>query len=129
MKNQYFFERLDKNELPADADEAAIFFAMLNLSNDSTFATSSDNINDFEHWLTSDRYYVANNLVARKGKTVIFKGRVVLAELSNLVSFLRAAIADDDLRPLLISPIFEAKPEQVIFISEEECHLYIAGAL
>lgn len=129
MKNQYCFERLYKDELPADVDEAAIFFAMLNLSSDSTHATSLDNIDEFEHWLTSDRYYVANNLVARKGKTVIFKGRVVLAELSNLVSFLRTAIADKDLRPLLISPIFEEKPKQVIFISEEECHLYVAGAL
>jgi hypothetical protein len=120
---------LDKDELPADVDEAAIFFAMLNLSSDSMHATSLDDIDEFEDWLTSDRYYVANNLVARKGKTVIFKGRVVLAELSNLVSFLRAAIADKDLRPLLISPIFEEKPKQVIFISEEECHLYVAGAL
>jgi hypothetical protein len=120
---------LYKDELPADVDEAAIFFAMLNLSSDSMHATSLDDIDEFEDWLTSDRYYVANNLVARKGKTAIFKGRVVLAELSNLVSFLRAAIADKDLRPLLISPIFEEKPQQVIFISEEECHLYVAGAL
>ncbi|KGF64704.1 hypothetical protein [Pseudomonas lutea] len=129
MKNKYLFKGLNEKELPENADEAAVFFEMRKLSTEAIHVKTLDSIKDVEHWLSAEWYYVANNLVAHKGKTLIFKGRVVLAERSNLVVFLHTAIADEDLRPLLISPCFKKDVRQVIFISEDECHLYLADAL
>lgn len=124
MKNQYQFEHLSKIELPSDVDEALIFFAMYELSVKSTLFTSFT-IDEFEKTLPNGQYYVANKLVAHKGKKLIFKGKVALAEKPDLISFLKTAIAENDLRRLLISPRFSVTPKQVIFISEDECHLYL----
>jgi len=128
MKNQYIFERLTKSELPAGLDEAALFFAMHKLTLESTRTTPINDIADLATMLRDERYYVANKVVAHKGKTVVFKGKVVLAEKSYLLSFLRQAMAEDDLRPLFISPCFKVEPKQVFFISEDECHVYIADS-
>jgi hypothetical protein len=129
MKNQYLFERLNKKDLPTEADKAAIFFAMLKLSSESVHVTSFENISEVENWLIKEQYYVARRVFAHKGKTVVLKGRVVLAESPNLVLFLRAAIEEKDLRPRLISPRFADEPQQVILVSEDEFHLYLAGPL
>lgn len=124
MKNHYQFEHLSKIELPNDVDEALIFFAMYELSVKSKLFTSFT-IDEFEKTLSNGQYYVANKLMTHKGKNLIFKGKLVLAEKPELISFLKTAIAENDLRPLLISPLFRIRPKQVIFISEDECHSYL----
>ncbi len=124
MKNHYQFKHLSKIELPNDVDEALIFFAMYELSVKSTLFTSFT-IDEFEKTLSNGQYYVANKLMTHKGKNLIFKGKLVLAEKPELISFLKTAIAENDLRPLLISPLFRIRPKQVIFISEDECHSYL----
>ena len=124
MKNHYQFKHLSKIELPNDVDEALIFFAMYELSVKSTLFTSFT-IDEFEKTLSNGQYYVANKLMTHKGKNLIFKGKLVLAEKPELSSFLKTAIAENDLRPLLISPLFRIRPKQVIFISEDECHSYL----
>ena len=124
MKNQYQFEHLSKIELPSDVDEASIFFAMYELSGKSTPITSFT-IDEFKDSLLNGQYYVAHKLVTHKGKKLIFKGKVVLAEKINLISSLKNAFAENNLRPLLISPHFSVTPKQVIFISEDECHSYL----
>lgn len=126
MKNQYQFEQLSKIELSRDVDEASIFLAMYELSVKSTLISSFPT-DEFEKSLSNEQYHVANKLVTRKGKKLIFSGKVVLAEKLSLISFLKKAITKNDLRPLLISPRFSVKPKQVIFISEDECHSYLAN--
>ena len=86
---------------------------------------TSFTIDEFEKTLSNGQYYVANKLMTHKGKNLIFKGKLVLAEKPELISFLKTAIAENDLRPLLISPLFRIRPKQVIFISEDECHSYL----
>jgi hypothetical protein len=99
---------------------------MRKLSTESAYVTSLNNVNDLEKILSEECYYVANNLVAHKGKTAIFRGKVVLTERPNLLSFLRDSLAENDLRPLLIAPYLKVDPKQVISISEDECHIYLA---
>ena len=78
-------------------------------------------------FLEEELYYVANNLVSHKGKSVIFRGDLVISERNDLISYLKNAIKDHDLRPLLIAPFFSTRPQQVIFVTEDECHLYSAA--
>lgn len=125
MKNQYRFENLNRAELPSDADEAEIFFSMRDVTTGPAHTIKT--IDELEGLLGDGFYYVASNHVVHKGKSVIFRGRVVMAEKAMLLLFLREAAATGDLRPLLIAPKFISHPEQVIFISEDECHLYLAA--
>jgi len=124
MKNNYQFEYLIKSELPNGVDESSIFFAMHRLSMESQ-KTRCLAIDDFESLLTEGEFYVAHNVIAYKGKTKTFRGKLVLAKKSDLIDFLKHATTCNDLRPLLISPRFSVTPEQVILISEDECHLYL----
>ena len=76
--------------------------------------------------LVNDLYYVANNLVSHKRKTVTFRGELVLSERKHLISFLKDALESKDLRLMLISPFFVEKPLQVIFITDDQCHVHSA---
>ncbi|MNK72525.1 hypothetical protein D3C87_920050 [compost metagenome] len=65
-------------------------------------------------------------LVAHAGKRVIFQGRVAQASVTELLVFLDAAVASGDLRPLLLAPVFEGTPAQVIHIDGDVLHVYAA---
>lgn len=37
---------------------------------------------------------------------------------------MKRAVAEGDQRPMLIFPYFDSHPQEVSFITEDECHLY-----
>ncbi|MBO7942613.1 hypothetical protein JTP77_042930, partial [Streptomyces sp. S9] len=69
---------------------------------------------------------LAQCLVATKGKARRFVGAFAVAQPDELIGFLRAAIAGDDLRELLIGPAPGAALEWVVHIDEDaQCVRYV----
>ena len=85
-----------------------------------------DSMTALQMQLTAPAYYVAHKLVAHAGKRVIFQGRMVRASVADLLVFLDAAVTSGDLRPMLLAPVFEGTPAQVIHIDEDVLHVYAA---
>ena len=124
--NRYAFTALNKRELSLETDRAEIFFAMRKLSDEADMTISLSGVDELFPLLEEELYYVSNNLVSRKGKTITFRGELVLTERKHLISFLQGALASNDLRPMLISPFFVKDPQQVIFVTEDQCHVHSA---
>ncbi|REF26733.1 hypothetical protein BDD26_1415 [Xenorhabdus cabanillasii] len=123
MKNEYYFNLLVKKEIPPNKDHEDIFFKMFEFVMGGTLYESSS-LDSLKDILCEESYYIAHNLVTYKGNKAIFKGKVVASEKENLVSFLYKSAELDDLRALLIAPIFNEKPKYVIYLTEDSCHFY-----
>lgn len=124
MKNEYSFNHLIKQEIASREKEADVFYDMLNIIKTGVIIRSVDKPEELYEMLKHDKYYIAHNLVLRKGKSEIFKGRVFISNKEDLIDFLHGAYIRKDLRPFLISPIFSEKPQKVVYIDEEQVHLY-----
>jgi hypothetical protein len=123
-KNLYTFTDLKQLQLPADLNESEAFFAMHSLCGDGQPIASFYSADEIPKVLLSNRYYVAQDLLIYKGKKAIFRGPFAMAEKEDLIPFLLHAVATDDLRPMLIAPVFDNAPNQVIVITEDLCYLY-----
>ncbi|MBW3502495.1 MULTISPECIES: hypothetical protein [Janthinobacterium] len=126
MKNEYTFAALAKQEVAPGPDADALFFSMLAPVLRGGPLVAYDSMTDLRMQLTAPAYYVAHKLVAHAGKRVIFQGRVAQASVTELLVFLDAAVASGDLRPLLLAPVFEGTPAQVIHIDGDVLHVYAA---
>ncbi|HBC0975661.1 TPA: hypothetical protein IGZ69_004736 [Escherichia coli] len=124
MKNKYSFDLLTKQKLPSNESEEFIFWKMLNILEKGTIKHSFDNLNELYSELSFDDYYIAHNLIASKGKRKIFKGRVFISKKNDLISFLNESFTINDVRCFLISPVSPNESEYVIYIDEEQIHLY-----
>ncbi|ALI01343.1 hypothetical protein AO353_09785 [Pseudomonas fluorescens] len=90
------------------------------------FIQALDSPKDLGPHMTSDCYYVAHKLIAYKGKKIIFKGELYMAERNDLLNFLDDAAASGDLRELLISPVQAHTNGKTIYISEDAIYVYAA---
>jgi len=124
MKNKYSFDLLKKQKLPSNEEEEFIFWKMLNILEKGTIKHSFDSLNELYSELSFDDYYIAHNLIASKGKRKIFKGRVFISKKNDLISFLNESFTINDVRCFLISPVSPDESEYVIYIDEEQIHLY-----
>ncbi|MBE8597291.1 hypothetical protein [Xenorhabdus sp. BG5] len=123
MKNEYSFNFLIKKELLSGKERENIFFEMFEFVTDGILYESSS-LDSLKDILCEESYYIAHNLVSYKGKKAIFKGKIVVSEKENLVSFLYKSAELNDLRTLLIAPVFNEKPNYVIYLTEGNCHFY-----
>ncbi|CNF23207.1 Uncharacterised protein [Yersinia nurmii] len=119
MKNKYNFELLEKKEIYSGRDKSELFFSMLSLTKSGSSIYLMDTFNELESKLTDETFYIAHNLVSRKGKQVYFNGEIVMASRSCLIEFLKKSLEINDLRDFLISPIFDDSPHYVVFINDE----------
>lgn len=126
MKNLYTFKKLNRATVDTFIDEAALFFAMHDFIGSSGRSTYLDSFEEVEMLLNKEVYYVAHDVIVRRGKALLFRGRLVASEKSNLISYLKDAISQDDLRPLLIAPVFDTSPDQVIYLADDGFHVYPA---
>lgn len=124
MKNKYSFDLLTKKKLPSNEEEEVIFWKMLNILEKGTIKHSFDSLNELSSELSFDDYYIAHNLIASKGKRKIFKGRVFISKKNDLIYFLNGSFTINDVRCFLISPVFPNESKYVIYIDEEQIHLY-----
>ncbi|WP_268799279.1 hypothetical protein [Pseudomonas huanghezhanensis] len=123
--NLYRFVGLEQSEFSLHQDLSETYFAMRELCLPEAMLVLSDGIDDVLSLLSESQYYVAQDLVSYKGKTITFRGQFAMAESKSLKAFLQHAAATDDLRPMLISPVFgSSTPLQVIAVTEDVCCLY-----
>lgn len=126
MRNAYSFNGLLKYSLPTREDEADVFLKMSNVIYSGEIRASFENLNKLQEWLLLDEYYIAHNLTARKGMAKIFMGRVFISKRDDLVSFLSESMRLADVRCFLISPVSSGALESVIYMDDEQIHLYQA---
>lgn len=119
MKNKYTFELLEKKEIYSGQDKSKLFFSMLSLTKNSSSIYLVDTFDELESKLADEVFYIAHNLVSRKGKQVYFNGEMVVTSRSCLIDFLKRSVEINDLRDFLISPIFDDYPHYVVFINDE----------
>ena len=126
MKSEYTFAALAKQDVAPGPDADTLFFSMLAPVLRGGPLDACDSMTALQMQLTAPAYYVAHKLVAHAGKRVIFQGRMVQASVTELLVFLDAAVTSGDLRPMLLAPVFEGTPAQVIHIDEDVLHVYAA---
>jgi hypothetical protein len=109
-----------------------MYFAMRKLRGEATGVITLNDLADIDDLLADELFIVATDLISQKGKKakrqkgkkVEFRGSVALTKRPDFISFLKRAVAEGDQRPMLISPYFDSHPEEVSFITKDECHLY-----
>lgn len=124
MENKYSFEFLRKNTLSSLEEESTLFFKMQHVVRNGKIKCSFNNLNELYDVLTHSDYYIAHNLVGRRGKKKFFKGRLFISGKNDLVCFVNKCVNNNDLRCFLISPMFLDIPEFVVYLDEEQILLY-----
>lgn len=74
MKNSYTFNKLNKIELSPDKNKEHIHSLILKATLSGEIIETFDSLADLRAHLSSDLYYIAHNLVVRKGKKLYLKG-------------------------------------------------------
>ncbi|KMT52402.1 hypothetical protein [Pseudomonas fildesensis] len=126
MNNNYRFEKLKKLELGPNENKEDIYSLMLRPTLSGNIIQVFDSLAELKPNLSSDYYYIAHNLVTRKGKKIFFKGDLYKAKIHDLLNFLDEAINSDDLRELLISPVEANSTRKVFYCSEDAFYMYAA---
>ena len=120
MKNSYKFLLLQKEEIEISAvRKSEIFFSMLDFIEGRKPTGVVDTIDELAIFMRDDFYYIAHKILVAKGKTRLFKGELVLASKKSILDFVKLSIENDDLRSLILAPVFEIKPNYVIFIHDD----------
>lgn len=119
MKNKYSFKLLETKEIYSGQDKSELFFSMLSLTKNCNSICLIDTFSELERKLADEFFYIAHNLVSRKGNQVYFNGEMVVTSRHCLIEFLSRTIEINDLRDFLISPIFDNTPHYVVSINDE----------
>lgn len=123
--NLYRFVGLKQSGFSPHLNVSETYFSMRRLCLHESMLVLADGIDQVLSLLSESQYYVAQDLVSYKGKTITFRGQFAMAESKSLKAFLQHAAATGDLRPMLISPVFgSSTPLQVIAVTEDVCCLY-----
>lgn len=118
----YKFSFLQHDEvLLNSAGKQDIFIAMKNkvMGKPGLLLNMWDTDGCDSEFVVGDRFYIAHNLLLRKGKVEIFAGELVQTSRADLLEFLKHALDRDDMRNFLISPIFDNDPVYVVLTDED----------
>lgn len=63
-----------------------------------------DSFDELRKYLLDSAYYIAHNLITRKGKVSTFRGCLFMAAKDDIVRFLDGTIKCGDMREFLLSP-------------------------
>lgn len=124
MKNNYSFEQLTRKTSLLPTEKDRVFADMLKVVRNGSLLLTTDSLAELESILDCDIYYIIHNLVSYKGKKAILKGAAVKTFRSDLLKFLEISASQGDMRNLLISPIFNETPKQVLYLTEDLYYLY-----
>jgi len=119
MKSKYEFLDLKKEYIVAPGDDEDIFFRMLSIAEHGSLNLVTDHISEINNSIPDGKYWIAQNIESRKGKKRFFLGRVACAFKDEIIDFIERSIKKDDLRNLIIQPIFECDWKFVVLVSEE----------
>lgn len=127
MKKKFSFENLEaeEREFSISAKES-IFFSMYDLLRNCAHPIWINTIYELDSLLINETYYIALNIISRKGKQEFFREELVLCSKIGLLHFLSKEVdtVSEYSRPFLISPLFSTQPEYVVSINEEACIRY-----
>lgn len=124
MKNNYSFKLLANREHCSQPHKSALFFAMLNVTDQAQSTHPIAALDELEQQLPAGQYCIAHNVVSRKGKTVYLDGEMVIAPKDDLIMFLKKSSDINDLRDFLIAPTFCDAPAFVVSLYDESFYLY-----
>ncbi len=114
----YKLDKLIKIEDDLGKDEKEeMFFKMFDFLKNSFVRIAS--IEDLSNIMNDGNYYVAHKIVRYKGKTRFYNGAMAISTKQLIIQFIKEDILGNDLRSLLITPIFNILPEYVIYIHED----------
>lgn len=119
MKNSYSLSSLERHlEVPID-EVSKIFFKMLDFSNDKQYVLVELSPPVLEDLFSAGEYFVAHHVVRHKGKARFFNGPLCVSQGARVQEFILAAVAANDLRDLILAPVFVDQPSRVIFVGED----------
>ncbi|WP_368543480.1 hypothetical protein [Enterobacter soli] len=124
MKNEYSLNFLEKQRLPSSEKEESVYFKMLHVIETGKIKHSFNSLDELYNKLSLNDYYIAHNLIIRKGNKKIFKGRVFISKRDKLISFLNKSRAINDIRSYLISPAINNEFDYVCYVDDDQIHLY-----
>ncbi|UZW62619.1 hypothetical protein [Lysobacter enzymogenes] len=122
MCNRYRLDALPRAggiDAPSAEAASAIFFAMHDLLRDGRLERRLETLDALAAVLPDGPCCVAHRLVERRGKIRRFAGAFALTRRAELIGFLHAAIAGQDLREMLVGPAPGAALEWVVHIDED----------
>lgn len=104
-------DNLGKNE------KEEIFFKMFDfLENNYIRINSTEELSNI---MNDGNYFVAHKIVRYKGKKRFYNGAMAISTKQRIIEFIERDILDNDLRSLLITPIFNMIPKYMIYLQED----------
>jgi len=133
MRDRFRFDslrRADGGASVSDEAASAIFFSMLAALDGGDPVRRLQTVAALAAALPDGRYFVAHKRVSVKGRSRRFAGAFAIAHKRELVGFVAAALAEGDLRELLVAP--EPSPDAVadwvLHIDEDAQFLFYPAA-
>ncbi len=115
MRNLYKLSKLNKIECDLSNEEKEIiFFKMFDSLKD--YYTRIFSIEELSNILNAGNYFIAHKYIIYKGKKRFYNGDMAISSSQSIIEFIKEDIVDNDLRPLLIAPVFEMSPEYVVYV-------------
>jgi hypothetical protein len=119
MKNKYTFELIGEKDNYSELNKDELFYSMLELTKNASSIYLIETFSSLVDKLSEDRYFIAHNLLLRKGGKVFFQGEIIVITRGDLINFLAKLIEINDLRDFLISPVFDKHPSYVVSIYDD----------
>jgi len=119
MKSKYEFSGLKKEEPVETGNREDIFFYMLDILENGNLKFSTENFSEIFDIIPDGKYWIAQNIVSRKGKKKLFLGRVVCALKRDIAEFIENLVKVEDLRNFILSPVFACDSKITVLVSDE----------
>lgn len=132
MRDRFRFDSLRRDEdgTPlSDEAASAIFFRMLAALEGGAPIRQLETVAALAAAIAEGRYRVAHKRVSVKGKERRFAGAFAIARKRELIEYLAAAMAEGDLREMLIAPepSQDAAADWVLHVDEDAQLLFYAA--
>lgn len=118
MKSRFEFTALKKDDTAEAEGDEGVFFAMLDVVEHGHLILHTENISEAFNLLPDGRYWIAQNVVAYKGRKRWLAGRMARASKEAISDFLVHLTASGDLRDFVLYPAFEDFA-LVLFVTDE----------
>lgn len=124
MKNKYTFKLLERKEIYSGSNRSELFSSMLELTKNASSIYLMETFSTLLGKLSDEHYYLAHNIVFRKGGKVVFQGEIIVVTRDDLIDFLKKSIEINDLRDFLISPVFDGHPSYVVSVNDGSFYFF-----
>jgi hypothetical protein len=124
MKNKYTFKLLEGKRVYSGLNRNEIFSSMLELTKNTSLIHLMETFSALLGKLFDGHYYLAHNIVFRKGGKFAFQGEIMVLTRIELMGFLKKTIEINDLRDFLIPPVFDGSPSYVVSVNDGSFYFF-----